>query len=61
MKYQGVVPGSVVSISVAEASKSFAALLQQVHLEGTEFELEEQGRIVATLNPVEPMGFREQE
>jgi hypothetical protein len=61
MKIQGVVPTKVVRISVAEASKSFAALLQQVRLEHKEFEFEDQGRIVAMLSPVEPVGIREQE
>ena len=61
MKIQGIVPTKVVRISVAEASKSFAALLQQVRLERTEFELEDQGRIVAMLSPVEPVSIREQE
>jgi hypothetical protein len=61
MKYQGIVPSSVVRVSIADASKSFAALLQRVRLERTEFELEEQGGIVATLSPVKPVGFRQQE
>ena len=61
MKIQGVVPTNVERIAVAEASKNFAALLQQVRLERTEFEFEDQGRIVAILNPVEPVDIREQE
>ena len=55
MEYRRVPPKNVIHIPVAEASSNFASLLIRVREEHTEFVLEEQGRAVAVLSPVEPL------
>jgi antitoxin (DNA-binding transcriptional repressor) of toxin-antitoxin stability system len=54
MEYRLVTPKNVIHISVAEAASDFASLLVRVRMESAEFVIEEQGRPVAALSPVEP-------
>jgi len=43
---------------LGEAASAFASLLVRVRVESTEFIIEEQGRPVAVLSPVEPLDPR---
>jgi antitoxin (DNA-binding transcriptional repressor) of toxin-antitoxin stability system len=54
-EYRRVTPKNVIHISVAEATGAFASVLARVRLERAEFVIEEQGRPVAVLSPVEPI------
>jgi len=54
MEYRLVTPKNVIHISVGEAASDFASLLVRVRVESAEFVIEEQGRPVAVLSPVEP-------
>ena len=58
MEYRLVTPKNVVHIFVGEAASAFASLLVRVRVESTEFIIEEQGRPVAVLSPVEPLDPR---
>jgi hypothetical protein len=40
---------------VGEAASDFASLLVRVRMESVEFVIEEQGRSVAALSPIEPI------
>lgn len=53
MEYRLVPPKKVIHVSVAEAADDFASLLVRVRVESVEFVIEEQGRPVAVLSPVE--------
>ena len=55
MEYRLVAPKNVIHLSVAEAASDFASLLARVRVESVEFVIEEQGRPVAVLSPVEPI------
>jgi antitoxin (DNA-binding transcriptional repressor) of toxin-antitoxin stability system len=61
MKYRLVTPKNSVPIAVAEVSDNFAALLDRVRAENTEFVIEENGQPVAMLSPVESLDLPEQE
>jgi antitoxin (DNA-binding transcriptional repressor) of toxin-antitoxin stability system len=55
MEYRLVTPKNIIHISVAEAASDFASLLVRVRVESVEFVIEERGRSVAVLSPVEPI------
>jgi hypothetical protein len=55
MEYRLVTPKNVIHLSVGEAASDFASLLVRVRMENVEFVIEEQGRSVAALSPIEPI------
>ena len=55
MEYRLVTPKNVIHVSVEAAASDFASLLVRVRVESVEFVIEEQGRPVAVLSPVEPI------
>ena len=55
MAYRLVTPKKVLHLSVEEAASDFASLLVRVRVESVEYVIEEQGRPVAVLSPVEPL------
>jgi len=55
MAYRLVAPKKVIHLSVEEAASDFASLLVRVRVESVEYVIEEHGRPVAVLSPVEAL------
>ena len=50
-----VTPKNVIHLSVGEAASDLASLLVRVRMESVAFVIEEQGRSVEVLSPIEPI------